>query len=60
MIKTMLQMAVYTKKETSFTYVNISNGRFIALQYTTSNTVQNEKEHVYIMLCICIHIQYFQ
>ena len=35
-------MAVYTKKETSFTYVNISNGRFIALQYTTSNTVQNK------------------
>ena len=38
----MFQMAVYTKKETSFTYVNISNGRFIALQYTTSNTVQNK------------------
>ena len=38
----MFQMAVYTKKETSFTYVNISNGRFIVLQYTTSNTVQNK------------------
>ena len=34
-------MAVYTKKETSFTYINICNGRFV-MQYTTSNTVQNK------------------